>query len=521
MNIMEENFQNNNSNNKSSKTSTIILVLIAIVLIAIIGIVIFLSASQSSKLKISLNGKQNNNIKEALLIQDDGTIYVQIRKIAEYLGYSSYQGDYIEKSEERNKCYIQNDDEIAGFELHSNKIYKLNLSEKDSNYENYYIKQPVIAKEGVLYATSEGIEKAFNASFTFDKEKNTIKIYTMPYLVELYSSKVMDYGYKKMNDAFTNKKSLLENMIVVEKDDKTMGVITTEGKEVLGAKYNKITYLPSIGDFLVQSNGKYGVLSDTGSTKIKIRYDSIQLMDSDTGLYLVSIENKYGILDLRGNLIIDINNDEIGMDVSKFERNEITNKYILASNLIPVRQNKLWGIYDTKGNKVVDFKYDSLGYVSADKSVYSLLVIQNYNVLVACKDKKYTLLKPTGEELFAPIADDIYMTIEGNKKKYTIFANNRNIDAEEFLKSQGITEQKQNKNATEDEEENAEQDDKQNKSNNTVENKNSNSTTDNITTNQSNKENKTTNNTSQQNEQINNNQQEDTAETNEQSQDEN
>lgn len=497
MNLVEENLKFKEEK-KKGKATTIVLILIFLVLIAIASIVIYLLTVESKQLKIYIDGKSNNKVKETLIIQDDGKIYVQIKKIAEYLGYSGFQGDYIEKSEERNKCYVQNKNEIAGFELNSNKIYKLDISEKDSNYENYYIKEPVIAREGILYTTTEGIEKAFNASFEYDKDNNTIKIYTTPYLVDYYSPKVMDYGYKEMSKVFANQKAILNDMMVVEKDDKTKGVIKTDGKEVLGAKYGSITYLPSIGDFLVESNGKFGVLSSSGDSKIKIRYDSIKLMDSDAGLYLVSIENKYGILDLKGNLIIDINNDEIGMDISKFERNEITNKYLLADMFIPVRKDKTWGIYDIKGNQIIDYKYDSLGYISTDNSVYSLLVIQNYNVLVACKDKKYTLLKPTGEELFAPIADDIYMTIEGNEKKYTIFANNRKIDAEEFLKSQGITEQKQNKNVAENEEDNEKESDKQ--SNNKVNNTNSNSS--NTSNNQSSEEKTTSNNETQPSEYI-------------------
>ena len=128
------------------------------------------------------------------------------------------------------------------------------------------------------------------------------------------------------------------------------------------------------------------------------------------------------------------------MDISKFERNDIKNKYILAGNLIPARQEKSWGLYDKNGQQVVNYEYDYFGYVAtSNKNALNLLVIPDYNVLVACKNKKYTLLNSYGKELFAaPVADDIYMTIEGNEKKYNILANNNFYDAIEFLKSQGI-----------------------------------------------------------------------------------
>ncbi|MEI3396020.1 MAG: hypothetical protein V8R82_10205 [Clostridia bacterium] len=71
----------------------------------------------------------------------------------------------------QDKCYIQNENEVANFSLGSNKIYKLDLTNSNDNYEYSYTKKPVKAKEGILYATSEAIEKAFNVSFQYDQDK--------------------------------------------------------------------------------------------------------------------------------------------------------------------------------------------------------------------------------------------------------------------------------------------------------------------------------------------------------------
>lgn len=447
MNLMEESFQNNEAK-KKKRTSTIILVAIFIVLIAIILIIVYLAYAKKSQIKLYLDGKQNQKVLDLLLIKEDGTVNAPIKEIAEYLGYESFNGEYADKSEEISKCYVQSktNEEICNLELGSKKLYKLDLSNSNQNYEYYYTKNAVFSNNGVLYGDSEIIENAFNVSFNYDKDKNTITILTMPYLIQAYSSKVLDYGYKEISDVFANKKTILKNMLVVKKDDKKMGVIGTDGKAILEAKYTDITYLPSIGDFLVDNDKKIGVMSDEGSTKIRLMYDSIELMDKDAGLYLVKKDNKYGVLDVRGNIKIDINNDEIGTDISKFERNDIKNKYILADNLIPARQDKSWGLYDKNGQLVVNFEFDSFGYVATNnRNALNLLVIPEYNVLVACKNKKYTLLNSYGKQLFAgPIADDIYMTIEGNEKKYTISANNNTYDAIEFLKSLGINTRESN-----------------------------------------------------------------------------
>ena len=441
MNLIDESVDYKKKDN-SKKIARIILIFIALIIIAIISVLGVLMYIKNKELKLYIDGNVNDKVKNMMEVDEDGTVYFPVKDIASYLGYQSYNGEYKDKSENASKCYIQNENEVANFSLGSNKIYKLDLTNSNDNYEYSYTKKPVKAKEGILYATSEAIEKAFNVSFQYDQDKNRIIIYTLPYLVQGYSSKVLDSGYSEISDIFANKKAVLQNMLVVKKGENKniYGVIDTQGKTILEAKYDNITYLPNVGDFLVESNKKVGVLSKNGETKIQIIYDSIELMDSDAGLYVVKKDNKYGVLDLQGKTKIFTENDEIGIDASKFEQNNIKNRYLLAENLIPIRKDKLWGLYDKNGRKIVDFNYDSFGYVaSTNKDALNLLVIPDYNVIVACKGKKYTLLNSAGEELFAPIADDIYMTIDGGEKHYWIAVNDQRMDATEFLDKKGVS----------------------------------------------------------------------------------
>lgn len=439
MNLIEENFQNKEEK-KNKKTTKILLAAMILVVIIIIVIACYLMYLENTKLKFTLNGQLNEQIKELVVVEDDGTVYFPIKEIAGYLNYESYNGEYTDKSEEPSKCYVQSENEIANFTLASNKIYKLDLTDKNANYEYIYTKKPVKAINGVLYITEEGLEKAFNVSFEYDKDKNRMYLVTMPYLVQYYTSRVLDYGYVEMSNVFANQKAIMQDMLIVKKDKNQYGVIKLDGTVILEPKYDNITYLPQVGDFLVETGKKVGILSPSRETKVQIIYDSIQLMDSDTGLYVVKKDNKYGVLDLKGNVKIYIENDEIGIDISKFQQNDIKNKYLLVDNLIPVKKGRYWGLYDRNGNQVVEFKYDSFGYIaSSNKDAINLLIIPDYNVLVACKDKKYTLLNASGEELFATIADDIYMTISGGERHYHISVNNKDIDAEEYLNSRGIT----------------------------------------------------------------------------------
>ena len=451
MNLVEESFQNKEQK-KKKKITTIILILIAVVFIAIIAIIVYISQVKNSALKIYLDGNQNSKIENTLIIENDGTIYAKVKEIAGFLGYESYNGEYAEKSEEVNKCYVESKEEICNFELGSKKLYKLDLTSSRENYEYCYIKNPIKSINGEICADTEAIEKAFNVSFNYDKDKNSITIYTIPYLKDkVYLPKILDAGYKEISDVLSNKKAILENMIVVKKDNNTMAVINTSGEAILESKYTNITYLPNIGDFLVETNKKVGVLSKDKTTIISPRFDSVELMDMDSELYLVKQENKYGVVDFRGEIKIFIENDEIGIDINKFSKNDLKSKYILAGNLIPVKKNNKWGLFNKKGTKIIDFKYDSFGYIaSSNKNALNLLVIPGYNAIVACKNKKYTLLDSNGEELFAPVADDIYMTIEGNEKQYFINANDNPRDATKFLESRGITSKGSNNNEKDD-----------------------------------------------------------------------
>ncbi len=440
MNLLEEDVLQNN-NNENKKTKTFILIAIVVVIFIIIGIFCYLLYVKSSMLKLNLNGVSNSELKNLLVFEEDGNIYVPIKEVAKYFDYESYNGEYNNVSEEPSKCYIQNENEIVNFSLGSSKIYKIEQS-KNTNGDYINIENPVKAINGILYATTDTIEKAFNVSFQYDKESNTITIYTLPFLVESYKNIILNYGYAELSEDFSNQKAILENILIVKKDDEKnkYGAIDPNGNTILEPKYDKINYQSKTGDFLVEVSEKFGIISSNKQTKVQIIYSSIETLDSDLGLYIVKNEkNKYGVIDTNGNIKIYIENDEIGMDISKFKENNIKNSYIFMDNLIPVRKDKLWGLYDKDGNMVANYEYDSFGYIASNnKNALNLIVIPKYNVLVACKDKKYTLINSSGQKLFEPVADDIYMTINGKETHYYINVNGKQVNAEDYLDRKGI-----------------------------------------------------------------------------------
>ena len=439
MNLLEESVKAK-ENDKNKKISKILLVAIVLVILIIISIFVYLSYIKSNVLQLYLDGVVNNKLKSLLVMEEDGTIYVPIKEVAQYFEYDSFNGEYNNPSEELSKCYVQNDNEIANLSLGSKKIYKLDITKKsNTEYQEVDIDEPIEAIDGVLYMTTNAMEKAFNVSFSYDK--NEINIFTLPYLVNYYESAILNYGYVELSKEYSNNKSILNDILVVKNQKDKYGAIKVDGNIILEPKYDEILYQYEFQNFIVKSNNKYGIIDSNVQIKVPIIYSSIEVLDRKLGLYIAKNErNQYGIVDGNGNIKVNIENDEIGIDTTKFKENNIKSKYILVDNFIPAKKDKYWALYDKEGNKISEYEYDSFGYIANNsKDIYNLLVIPDYNVFVACKDKKYTLINSSGEELFKPIADDIYMTITNQGKRYYINVNNRQIDAEQYLDRKGIS----------------------------------------------------------------------------------
>lgn len=121
MNLIDEDFNAKKEVDQTKKITRIIIVAIILVIIAIAGIFAYMLYLQSLNLKVIVNDQQNADIANLLVFENDGTIYVPVRKIASYFSYDSYNGEYTNKSEDTSKCYVQCDGEVANLTLNSIK----------------------------------------------------------------------------------------------------------------------------------------------------------------------------------------------------------------------------------------------------------------------------------------------------------------------------------------------------------------------------------------------------------------
>ena len=129
MNILEQETKKKVS--KSKKVVLTFLIISIIALIISLCAMMILKEKEGSNLKVYIN--QNElPITESTLINNNGTTYISLNQIAKFIDYDYRRGGYLEQELDDNKCYLEGNDQIIGFEASSKKIYKTSLeSEKD------------------------------------------------------------------------------------------------------------------------------------------------------------------------------------------------------------------------------------------------------------------------------------------------------------------------------------------------------------------------------------------------------
>ena len=434
MELYNEEYQKNTKKSKIPLLLGISTVILIIILIAIIGLIIYLRRSITT---ITIDGVRTSELEQILMFDETGRIYIPIRKIAKYFNYEDYSGDYKIKSEDTTKCYVSNENEIAMFTLDSDTIIK---TRGGADYEYVKIDEKVFQQNGDLYTTIDGIEKAFNIEFDYNQERKNISIYTLDYLLSSYTTNL---GITNYSQNFSDKKAVLDGMLVVQANQTQYGVIDiASGNYILEPKYESISYLPTTKDFLVRSNGKLGVLSKEARNKINIAYDDIQIMDNQNGLYLVKQGVLYGVLNTDGETIIDVEYQHIGLETNNYTENGVENQYILLDTIIPVKNNNLWGIFDIEGKQITDFKYTSVGSKKTDvANSYPVVVVPSYQVIIVEKDGFYNIIKKDGSELITSfVLDSVYLRTNASTGQNTYYMtfNGNTQNVEETLSKLGI-----------------------------------------------------------------------------------
>lgn len=427
---------------KKSKLPMILGICIGVLIVITIAIIYGIIYLKSTITTIKIDGETTTGIEDILYIKESengSKIYIPIRKIAKFLNYEDYSGDYKNKSEDQTKCHVTNENETAMFILDSNTLIK---TRGNSDYEYIELDEKVFEKDGELYTNIDGIEKAFNVLFECSEDNKKINIYTMEYLIQFYA--LTKLKTEEYSEEFSDKKAIFENMMIVGKDKKFGVVNATTGESILETKYEEIKFLPTTSDFLVKSNGKYGIVSKKSEIKVRIIYDEITIMDNQNGLYLTKYDGLYGVINTNGKVIVEPEYKQIGIDISKYGQNGIENQYVLLDKIIPIKNNEgLWALFNINGEKIRDFEFTDIGCSKVEvNNAYSALALPSYKIIIVQKDKKYNMVSIDGEDLIPNyILDSVYLktNVETGENRYYMTYNNNNSvkSVEEYLTSIG------------------------------------------------------------------------------------
>ena len=457
MDLMENIPDNNPKKVTGIKIGFIIVVILIILLIIAAGAIwIYSQKILSSQFKFNLDGKRQSNYSDNLFLFQNEKVYISIRDIAPLLGYNVYNGGYGEYTEDKSKCYVNNSKEIVSFETNSNKIYKYNvIGTENSEGQSFDIDSPILSSGSNMYISSEGLVRAFNVRFDYSATNNEVSIFGLSYLANYYSGQITNAAITTKTSGlsesiiYNNQKALLYNLVIIRDDTtKQYGVasLANPTNTIIGTRYSSIEFMEGSNDFIVKtSDNKMGIIGSDGITKVRLEYDDIKELDKNLGLYLVTSNNKQGVVNSNGKVIVYQDYDQIGLPNTINDTN-VTNKYILMDNCIPVKRNNKWGLIDINGNEIAPIQYDGLGCDAdtSDSRYSDVLIIPELNGIVVeldevngnTKTKKYGVVTSDGNLFINIVLDSIYsVTAQGETTYYATFQG-QVLDLVDFVRQQ-------------------------------------------------------------------------------------
>ena len=436
---MDFNKANDFEKEKQSNKKILVIAVTLIVILAIAATSIYFYTANARKklLKVYINAVNWSRYGDTTVvdkkrlagnsvIKEGNKYYFAIKDFAEVAGFNFYRGD--RTTEEETKAYIENNSERVTFVSGSKEIRKYYLTSSYSSGKNsnltsqvFNIDDTILFKNGKLYISENGIGRAFNVLFKYNQSSNNIQIYTLEYFYSLMSGQIKDLF--KVNSNTNN-----ESKVVID------------NKKALLYNY-VINYVEGSDDFIVTTvDGKVGILGKDSLAKVDPKYDSIENIDLNAGLYLVKLYEKYGVVTQMGKIVVSVDYDQIGLD-SNIDDKNLTSRYLLYDNCIPVKLLGKWGFYDKNGNKIVDTEYDSIGCYrvqNADGNAQPLVIIPDLNGIVLGKKFEsanksssqilYGIVDKTGQMIINLGAESIYKVVFNNNTSYYYYTSGQSID---------------------------------------------------------------------------------------------
>ena len=362
-----------NEPQKQQKTNgqKIVLMLLITLIILSILVLILIFALKGNKTKTLALVIDNNNVpitQSMLISNENGVNYISLKEISSFIGYNYLRGGYGEYEEKKTKCYLENENQIIGFETNSNKIYKT-IQNSKTDYEYYNLKNKIIQSNDILYIALEDLIVGCNVSYKFSEEEYKIIVDTPENLAKKYETDFEGKGLK-IDDDVTNKKAIPYNMYVVSNENGKLGVVDATTNTIIGQKYSTINYDEFSQRFVVSNNNKYGIISKEGKIIVELKYEDIHIINYSPLIYEVELNKKVGVIDEKGNIIVNIEFDKLGC----YENTSLREPVLIIKDLneskeyLVVCNEGKYGLVDMKtGETILSCETEKI-YGKKDKS---------------------------------------------------------------------------------------------------------------------------------------------------------
>lgn len=345
---------------KGKKIVLMLLILSIVMLIVILALLVYLKDKQVNPLTLNINNKKIELKENVNIVSENNLIYLSIKEISNELGYNYSRGEYLQYVEDNNKCYIEKDSQIIGFESGSNKIYKTSQNAK-TDYEYYDLKNKIIEKNGILYISLEDIPVGCSCIVEFKTKENEIIITSAEKLFEIKKESFLNQGLTISEDA-SNKRAMIYDMFIAANENGKLGVLDSNLNSIIGHKYETMEFDEFTKNFIVSSDNKYGIITRNGNIVIDLRLDEIKIINYNPLLYSIKLNNKYGIINGEGKVVTNIEYDKIGfLETSSTIEPTLLIKNINNQNGLVVCKNGKYGVIDLEtGTTIINCELEKI-----------------------------------------------------------------------------------------------------------------------------------------------------------------
>ncbi len=375
---------------KKKKKAIIIAIVVCIVLIILLAcLVLFYQYRDSKTFKLFIDGKKVTCSEDFMITDNNGNCYVKAKELASLIGWTYQNGEFGSYTEDVSSGYLQNEYEASSFKSGSSTLKKyiqlstsviapsdddseenfIKVNSENGTLESMELELPVITYNNQIYIPFSHINDICNCYGTY--ESFQMNIYEQNYLMNVASQNAYNYGYSNISGVYENIRALAYGMMVVSKNENYGVVSLFNGEQVLGFKYSDIVFNQNVKEFFVKGTGidkdTVGLIGVDGNVIISPKaYDNISVLSDELGLYLIEKDGKYGVLNRQGDIIVYDEFDSIGLSeeiAQEYGYTSEDNRYLIYNKAIIVENDGMYGLYNLEGREILPVSYLGFGCI--------------------------------------------------------------------------------------------------------------------------------------------------------------